>query len=187
MRTGITLAILIGTTCTALAGSGFDIVIPGRPGVPIIINGVDASYAVIEGEWGLGKGVHMQPTIFGGRYVDPKPRVGHYYPSAGHVPGLRAGRNRSAGESQPAAARGELSSILVLGIRRAAGGDRRTLVPAAGDRRAKRKGRIRDDFAVKPSHLLGRAGKTIDQTLFRFWQTFLQKSFCELGLKFSDP
>jgi hypothetical protein len=87
MRTGIALAILIGTTCTAFAGSGFDIVIPGRPGVPIIINGVDASYAVVEGEWGLGKGVHVQPTVYGGRYIDPKPRVGHYYPSAGHVPG----------------------------------------------------------------------------------------------------
>ena len=29
----------------------------------------------------------MQPTIYGGRYVDPGPRVGHYYPSAGRVPG----------------------------------------------------------------------------------------------------
>jgi hypothetical protein len=87
MRMGITLVILIGATCTALAGSGFDIVIPGRPGVPIIINGIDASYAVIEGQWGLGKGAHIQPTVFGGHYVDPKPQVGHYYPTAGHVPG----------------------------------------------------------------------------------------------------
>lgn len=87
MRAGIALAILIGTTCTAFAGGGFDIVIPGRPGVPIIINGIDASYAAVEGEWGLGKGEQVQPTIYGGRYIDPEPRVGHYYPSAGQLPG----------------------------------------------------------------------------------------------------
>jgi hypothetical protein len=89
MRSAAALAILIGTTCTAFAGGagGFDIVIPGRPGVPIIINGVDASYAVVEGAWGLGKGEQVQITVYGGRYVDPLPNVGHYYPSAGHQPG----------------------------------------------------------------------------------------------------
>jgi hypothetical protein len=88
MRTGLALAILIGTTLTAAAGdTGPVIVIPGRPGVPIIINGIDASYAVVEGDWGLGKNVHVQPTVYGGRYPDIEPRVGHYYPSAGHVPG----------------------------------------------------------------------------------------------------
>lgn len=87
MRAGIALAILIGSTCTAFAGGGFDIVIPGRPGVPIIINGIDASYAAIEGEWGLGRNEQVQPTIYGGRIIDPVPRVGHYYPSAGHTPG----------------------------------------------------------------------------------------------------
>jgi hypothetical protein len=87
MRTGLALALLIGTTLPSLAGEGFDIVIPGRPGVPIIINGVDASYAVVEGDFGLGKGVHMQPTVYGGRYVDFEPSVGHYYPSLGHMPG----------------------------------------------------------------------------------------------------
>ena len=87
MRAGFALAILIGTTWTALADSGLVKVIPGRPGVPIIINGVDVSYAVLEGDWGLGKGVHVQPTVYGGRAVDPQPYVGHYYPSAGHSPG----------------------------------------------------------------------------------------------------
>lgn len=87
MRAGLALAILIGTTCAALADGAPVIVIPGRPGVPIIINGIDASYAVVEGDWGLGKGVHVQPTVYGGRAVDPAPHVGHYYPSAGHRPG----------------------------------------------------------------------------------------------------
>ena len=87
MRNGLALAILLATTWTALADSGPVIVIPGRPGVPIVINGIDASYAVVEGDWGLGKGLHVQPTVYGGRAIDPEPRVGHYYPSSGHLPG----------------------------------------------------------------------------------------------------
>jgi hypothetical protein len=77
MRAGFVTAILIGTALPAFAGEGFDIVIPGRPGVPVIINGIDVSYAVVEGTWGLGKNVQIQPTIYGGRYVDLGPRVGH--------------------------------------------------------------------------------------------------------------
>ena len=87
MRVRVTLAILMAMTTTAFAGGGFEIVIPGRAGVPVIINGVDASYAVVEGDWGLAQRTHVQPTVYGGRYVDPVPRVGHYYPSAGHMPG----------------------------------------------------------------------------------------------------
>ena len=86
MRFATALVILLGTAPAAFAG-GFDIVIPARPGVPIIINGVDVSYAVVEGDYGLGKGVHRQPTIYGGRYVDSEPYVGHYYPSLGSQPG----------------------------------------------------------------------------------------------------
>src|SRR5829696_5848542 len=89
MRAGVALAALIAMTSTAFAGDsgGFDIVIPGRAGVPVIINGIDASYAVVEGQWGLGKGEQVQPTIYGGRLIDPVPNVGHYYPSAGAMPG----------------------------------------------------------------------------------------------------
>ena len=87
MRAAIALAVLIGTTWTAHGADGFDIVIPGRAGVPIIINGVDASFAVVEGDWGLARGIHVQPTVYGGRYVDVVPNVGHYYPSLGHQPG----------------------------------------------------------------------------------------------------
>lgn len=87
MRIGLALAIFIGTTAAALADSAPVLVIPGRPGVPIIINGVDASYAVVEGDWGLSKNTHVTPTVYGGRYVDPAPNVGHYYPSLGHQPG----------------------------------------------------------------------------------------------------
>jgi hypothetical protein len=86
MRAANAFFILIATTLPASAGDGFNIVIPGHPGVPIIINGVDASYAVVEGDWGLGRGDHVEPTVYGGRYVDPDPQVGHYYPSAGVRP-----------------------------------------------------------------------------------------------------
>jgi hypothetical protein len=91
MRAVRALLLLIGTTLPALspasANDGFSIVIPGRAGVPIIINGVDASWAVVESDWGLAKNVHIQPTVYGGRVVDLGPPVGHYYPSAGHMPG----------------------------------------------------------------------------------------------------
>jgi hypothetical protein len=87
MQLRAALAFLIAMTSQALAGEGFDLVIPGRPGVPVIINGIDVSYAVVEGNFGIGKGIRLQPTIYGGRYVDYAPNVGHYYPSAGHVPG----------------------------------------------------------------------------------------------------
>jgi hypothetical protein len=87
MRAGTALAILIVTTCAAWAESVSVVVIPGRAGVPIIINGIDASYAVVEGDWGLDKNVRVPVTVYGGRYIDPVPNVGHYYPSAGHQPG----------------------------------------------------------------------------------------------------
>lgn len=89
MRALALAAFLIGLPASALAGGGFDIVIPGRPGVPIIIDNIDASYAVVEGVWGLGKNVQVQPTIYGGHYVPERQPsdVGHYYPSLGLQPG----------------------------------------------------------------------------------------------------
>jgi hypothetical protein len=105
MRAAITLAILIGTAGAAWAESnGPVIVIPGRPGVPVIINGVDASYAVVEGDWGLDKGLHFQPTVYGGHPVDPGPPVGHYYPSAGHLPGVGRLEIETADKPKPAPA-----------------------------------------------------------------------------------
>ena len=80
-----------------VASAGADaepvIVIPGRPGVPIIINGQDVSGAVIEGDWGLAR----YPT---GLTIINRPwqrwRVGvgsgfaappaGFYPATGRVP-----------------------------------------------------------------------------------------------------
>ena len=69
------------------------IVIPSRPGVPVVINGRDASYAVVEGDWGLARpGIGV--TVIGGHPLLPNhvyaPR-NSYLPSYGRAP-LR-GRN----------------------------------------------------------------------------------------------
>jgi hypothetical protein len=103
MRAGLAIVILIGTTLTAFAESGGPvIVIPGRAGVPIIINGVDASYAVVEGDWGLDKGVHRQPTVYGGHPIEPMPPVGHYYPTSGRLPGYGRLEIDPPGKPKPA-------------------------------------------------------------------------------------
>ena len=58
------------------------------PGVPLIVNGRDISYAVLEGDWGLGKGVHVQPTVYPGNWQPIYKSVpGHYYPHTGQMPG----------------------------------------------------------------------------------------------------
>ncbi len=87
MRLATALTILIGTASAALASDGFDIAIPPRPGVPVILDRIDASYSVVEGTFGLGKGNYMQPTIYGGRPLPAEPVVGHYYPTLGSKPG----------------------------------------------------------------------------------------------------
>jgi hypothetical protein len=103
MRAGLVLTILLGTASVAWAGTTSPvIVIPGRPGVPVIINGIDASYAVVEGDWGLGKGIHVQPNIYGGHPVEPMPPVGHYYPSSGRLPGYGRMEIEPPGKPKPA-------------------------------------------------------------------------------------
>ena len=51
----------------AFAQRGPEIVIPGKPGVPVYINGVDASWSVVEGEFGLDRPGQVTPTISFGR------------------------------------------------------------------------------------------------------------------------
>ena len=68
MRAALGLTFLIATAAMAVAADlgpdiGSDVVIPSRPGVPVMINGFYASYA------------------------DDPPHVGHYYPSSGNLPG----------------------------------------------------------------------------------------------------
>jgi hypothetical protein len=86
----------------AHADSGPVIVIPSRPGVPIVINGRDASYAVVEGDWGLSRPGAGVVTVIGGSPILPNSvytRRHSYHPRYGRAP--ERGRN----EIEPAADR----------------------------------------------------------------------------------
>ena len=78
------------------------IVIPSRPGVPVVINGRDASYAVVEGDWGLSRPGAVPVTVIGGSPILPNSvytRRNSYHPKYGRAP--ERGRN----EIEPAADR----------------------------------------------------------------------------------
>src|SRR5262249_56787868 len=84
--------IVFGWICygaPALA-QGTWVVIPGRPDVPVFVNpyGFDASYTVVEGDFGLDRPAQVNPVIISGPHVVPPPGfVRPYYPGTGHVPG----------------------------------------------------------------------------------------------------
>ena len=82
-------ALAIGAAA-AHAQTGPVIVVPGRPDVPVMINGVIANGAVVYGDWGLARPGHGQiiiegPIAYGESFAPPG-----YFPSAGHAP--RRGR-----------------------------------------------------------------------------------------------
>ncbi|MDE1972477.1 MAG: hypothetical protein KGI48_04785 [Hyphomicrobiales bacterium] len=57
-------AVLLTLTASpALAQRGPVIVIPGRPDVPVLMNGVDVSWSVIEGDFGLARPGIVTPTV----------------------------------------------------------------------------------------------------------------------------
>jgi hypothetical protein len=101
MSAGRMLAVALGLvlvgTAGALAGADTEpvIVVPGRPGVPIMINGQDVRGAVIEGEWGLARGhtgitiIRPRPLIAPWWYPGrgPVAHVSHVRPSGGFFPG----------------------------------------------------------------------------------------------------
>jgi hypothetical protein len=64
------------------------IVVPGRPGVPVMMNGVDVSGAVIEGEFGLNRPDSGYPRTVIMRYWPPEyyRTPGAYFPATGHRP-----------------------------------------------------------------------------------------------------
>lgn len=68
------------------------LIVPNRPDVPVIIDGHDASWAVVEGDWGLYRPGHLAATVI---YPFP-PAADHwstraYYPVTGKRP--RYGRH----------------------------------------------------------------------------------------------
>ncbi len=74
----------------ARAQTGPVIVVPGKPGVPVIINGVIADGAIVYGDWGLAKPNNAGITIVDPiGYAAPSDSRG-YYPATGYAP--RVGR-----------------------------------------------------------------------------------------------
>ena len=67
------------------------IVVPGRPGIPVMLNGVDVSGAVIEGEGGLNRPDQTARTVIMPYWAPGNaPPTGGYFPSTGQQP--RVGR-----------------------------------------------------------------------------------------------
>jgi hypothetical protein len=88
---GILSVAALVTAGPAAADNEPVIVVPGRPGVPVMMYGVDVSGAVIEGEWGLNRPGVVAPTVIM-RYWprDFYGTPGAYFPATGHRP--RVGR-----------------------------------------------------------------------------------------------
>jgi hypothetical protein len=88
MRFLCTALVLAATASAAVAQRAPEIVIPGRPGVPVYINGVDASWGIVEGEFGLDRPNESAPTVIWRPYLIPLPyRARAYYPAGGRRPG----------------------------------------------------------------------------------------------------
>jgi hypothetical protein len=86
---GLTACWLIaGTAVLQASETGPVIVIPSRPGVPIIVDGQDISGAVIEGDWGLARPGQISPRVIyrynQGALIGPAPAA--YFPKTGRAP-----------------------------------------------------------------------------------------------------
>ncbi len=81
------LACLIAGSALA-SETGPVIVVPGRPGVPIMMYGQDVSGAVIEGDWGLARPSYIAPQVIFPFYapVVIEPSARPYYPRNGRQP-----------------------------------------------------------------------------------------------------
>ena len=97
LRPVTTVVIVLAALAAAASARAGDeapvIVIPSRPGIPVVINGVDASYAVVEGDWGLARPGAVPVTVYGGSPLWPNSVYSErnpYHPRYGHAP--RRGR-----------------------------------------------------------------------------------------------
>jgi hypothetical protein len=92
MRLVQAAALLALCASPALAQRGPVIVIPGRPDVPVLMNGVDISWAVVEGELGLARPGVVTPTVIYRPWIvgipaQPAAYGPHYFPSSDKQPG----------------------------------------------------------------------------------------------------
>ncbi len=88
--TAMAAAALSGTARAIASETGPVIVIPGRPDVPVIINGRDVSWSVVEGDWGLARPGYIDPQVIYrlGPPLPIQPIVGGYFPKSGRAPRL---------------------------------------------------------------------------------------------------
>jgi hypothetical protein len=89
MRVFQAILLLAVTASPAIAQREPEIVIPGKPGVPVYINGIDASWGVVEGEFGLDRPGLVAPTVVYRPLVVStySAYVPDYYPTTGRRPG----------------------------------------------------------------------------------------------------
>lgn len=89
MRPVPAVLLAVITASPALAQRAPEIVIPGKPGVPVYINGIDASWGVVESDFGLDRPGMMTPTVvWRPLLVDlPTSPVPGYHPRTGKRPG----------------------------------------------------------------------------------------------------
>jgi hypothetical protein len=89
MRLVQAILLIAVTASPALAQRAPEIVIPGKPGVPVYINGIDASWGVVEGDFGLDRPGMVTPTVvYRPETAVVLPAEGPaYYPRTGKTPG----------------------------------------------------------------------------------------------------
>jgi hypothetical protein len=88
------VASAIAGSVVAHADSGPNFVVPGRPNIPIVINGINASYGVAQSDFGLYRPGAVPVVIYPSPYAAPLipvPPVRYrppkaYYPSLGGKP-----------------------------------------------------------------------------------------------------
>jgi len=90
---GLAIAVTIAGSLTGLSGARAQdvavVAVPSNPEVPVIINGRDASYRVVVGDWGLARPGAV-PVVVYGPPAYARPDGSGYYPSTGRRP--RSGR-----------------------------------------------------------------------------------------------
>lgn len=85
MAGGLVLASMIIEPAYATDASPV-IVIPGHVGVPVILDGIDATGAVVYGDWGLSRPGHGHLIIEGGVPAARAPERARYFPSTAGPP-----------------------------------------------------------------------------------------------------
>jgi hypothetical protein len=85
MTSRVCIAILLALAVIGGAGAAYAdhqpvIVVPGKRGVPVYVDGHEASGAIVSGDWGLYRPGHVAPTVtYRRRWPDPLGYYHYYY------------------------------------------------------------------------------------------------------------